>query len=241
LTFQGEEEKAMSMQKSKGNMYPWVTHTHAHLGGECPHRCVYCYVNNPRFGRPEKYKGELRLIEKEFQVKYGEGKTIFVENCNDLFANEVPEDFIRRIMAHCCEYPECAYVFQTKNPANYWKWLSSMPPKRIIGCTIETNRDMPEIGKTPSPSSRATAMNFLSPQRRFITIEPVLDFDVDILAEWIRRIDPEFVNLGADSKNRGLPEPPVEKILALVDVLKKYGIELREKHNLQRLIDNGKE
>jgi hypothetical protein len=74
--------------------------------------------------------------------------------------------------------------------------------------------------------------------RKFVTIEPVLDFDVDVLAEWIYRINPEFLNLGADSKNHNLPEPTVEKIHALVDELAKYGIELREKHNLGRLKDH---
>ena len=31
-----------------------------------------------------KYKGPLRLIEKELAVNYGTGKTIFIEHCNDL-------------------------------------------------------------------------------------------------------------------------------------------------------------
>jgi hypothetical protein len=71
--------------------------------------------------------------------------------------------------------------------------------------------------------------------RKFITIEPVMDFDVDVLASWIDRIRPEFLNLGADSKNHNLPEPTIDKINALVTKLKEYGIEVREKHNLQRL------
>ena len=62
-----------------------------------------------------------------------------------------------------------------------------------------------------------------------------LDFDVDILANWIAQIKPEFLNLGADSKHHNLPEPTAEKIHALVAKLKEYGIELREKHNLKRL------
>jgi DNA repair photolyase len=59
----------MSLKKSNGNMYPWVTHTHAHLGGECPHRCAYCYVDNPRFGRPAKYTGALRLSALRIEVR----------------------------------------------------------------------------------------------------------------------------------------------------------------------------
>jgi hypothetical protein len=63
-----------------------------------------------------------------------------------------------------------------------------------------------------------------------------MDFDVDIMAEWIDMIKPKFLNLGADSKKHNLPEPTVEKIHALVAKLKEYGIELREKHNLARLM-----
>jgi len=64
----------------------------------------------------------------------------------------------------------------------------------------------------------------------------VLDFDVDELASMIATVNPEFLNLGADSKGHGLPEPTVDKIHQLVDKLHEYGIELREKHNLQRLM-----
>ena len=69
----------------------------------------------------------------------------------------------------------------------------------------------------------------------FITIEPVLDFDVDVLSKWIIDIKPDFINLGADSKNHNLDEPSIEKIEALVAALHEGGVELREKHNLQRL------
>ena len=224
----------MALKKSKGNMYSWVSHTHSHLGGICPHKCIYCYVDNPRFGRPVKYQGELRLIEDEFKVKYGSGRVIFIENCNDLFADAVPQKFITRILNHCKEYPDNTYVFQTKNPDNYLQWLSQMPKSYILGCTIETNRDIPNISKAPKPVDRARAMTCL-PGRKFITVEPCLAFDVDILADWIRRINPEFLNLGADSKSRNLPEPTVADIMALVAKLKEYGIELREKHNLARL------
>jgi len=215
-------------------MYPWVTHMHAHLGGECPHECVYCYVDNPRFGRPDRYKGALRLIDGELKVKYGSGKTIFIEHMNDLFAATVPQHFINRIIMHCLEWPENTYVFQTKNPERYLTMDALFPENSIFGTTIETNRIINGISTAPLPERRLWAMEELT-GRKFVTIEPVLDFDVDILAGWIDRIRPEFLNLGADSKERDLPEPTVEKIMALVSKLEEYGIELREKHNLSRL------
>jgi len=224
----------MALKKSKGNMYPWVTHMHSHLGGECPHRCIYCYVENPRFGRPDRYKGDLRLIEKEFETNYGIGKTIFIEHMNDMLAAEVPQEFVNKIVLHCLKWPENIYVFQTKNPARFLTMDALFPDGSIFGTTIETNRNIPGISKAPAVEDRMLAMEKLS-GRKFVTIEPVLDFDVDILAGWIDRIRPEFLNLGADSKENDLPEPTVEKIMALVDKLAEYGIELREKHNLSRL------
>jgi len=225
----------MPLQKSKGQMYPWVTHTHCHLGGECPHKCVYCYVDHFPFGRPRKYQGELRLIEKEFSVNYGSGKTIFIENCNDLFAFAVYPNIINGVLEHCCMWPENEYVFQTKNPDRYHGTYQPFPPKSIRGCTIETNRDYHNISRAPGQMERYYAMRKMS-GRKFITIEPIIDFDVDVLSAWMDIIRPEFVNIGADSKGHNLPEPTPDKIRGLISKLNEYGIEIREKHNLERIL-----
>jgi DNA repair photolyase len=227
----------MTMKKSDGNMYTWVTHTHAHLGGECPHKCSYCYVDNPRFGRAPRYTGELRLIEDEFKVNYGSGNSIFIENCNDLFAREVPDAFIRRIMAHCNTWPDNTYVFQTKNPCRILGFENWFPVKSIFGTTIETNRDAG--GNAPKTFDRFMAMSDVKKAgfKIFVTIEPILDHDVDELADWMIKLKPDFLNIGADSKGHGLVEPTKEKILALVEKLRKNGIEVREKHNLGRILE----
>jgi DNA repair photolyase len=229
--------------KSGSNMYEWISHCHAHLGGECSHKCKYCYVDNPIGGRPEKFTGKVRLLEDEFKVNYGEGKTIFIEHMNDLFAKDVALEDIKRVLRHCKEYPKNTYMFQTKNPARFFEVMDSFPINTILGITIETNRVIEGISEAPTPYERYMGMwnvpkttpMFSYPIKTFVTIEPVLDFDVDIFAKWIGEIKPDFINLGADSKNHNLPEPTVEKIMAFVEELKKYGIELREKHNLQRL------
>jgi DNA repair photolyase len=220
-------------------MYPWVTHTHTHLAGECPHKCSYCYVQAMAKHYPslkEKYSGPIRLIEKEFEVKYGTGKTIFIENCNDLFADDTPTGFIETIIDHCNQYPDNTYVFQTKNPYRMRYFLSDLPESCILGTTIETNRDTKKtIGNAPNPSNRMFFFKEIKAFRKFVTIEPILDFDIDILSAWMDQIRPEFINIGADSKNHGLPEPSIDKVMELVGKLKKYGIEVREKRNLDRL------
>jgi protein gp37 len=216
-------------------MYAWVTHTHSHIGGECQHKCVYCYVENLRFGRPAKYQGEIRLIEKELGVKYGRGKSIFIENCNDMFADSIPDSFIEEIINHCRKWPENTYIFQTKNPARLLQWIPKMEFKCVAGTTIETNRDTSPFSRAPAPFERKQAMAQIHDVRKFVTIEPIMDFDVDALLEWMIEIRPDFINIGADSKKCNLPEPSWAKCSKLIAGLKAQGIEVKMKSNLSRL------
>ncbi len=232
----------MSVKKSAGNMYPWVTHTHSHLAGVCPHGCSYCYVQamGQRFpSMKARATGPLRLLEAEFSVQYGEGRTIFVEHLNDLFAEAVPAEFIERILEHCRAWPENTYVFQTKNPERYWEFMEKIPAGSLLGTTIETNRPLPKDirGDAPQPLARWSDMMEL-PARfgRFVTVEPILDFTVVTLVCWLIELGPDFVNIGADSKGHGLPEPSPEKIRALLAKLKSVGIDVRVKDNLHRLL-----
>jgi DNA repair photolyase len=233
----------MPLKKSSGNMYPWVTHMHSHLVGRCPHECIYCYVQAmaARFKEvAARYSGPVELIEDELRVAYGTGRTIFIEHMGDLFAKDVPSAFIVRILAHCAAWPRNTYVFQTKNPRRYLAYIDEIPAGSLLGTTIETNRDLPGVSKAPEPFERFDAMTLipLPKFRTFVTVEPILKFDRARLRRWLSIIGPEFVNIGADSKSHGLPEPTAAEVAALIAALKKCGIEVREKHNLQRLIES---
>jgi DNA repair photolyase len=231
----------MPLKESHGNMYDWVTHMHSHLGGECPHRCYYCYVQrNPR-GVSGRYQGEVRLIREELGVNYGTGRTIFIEHMNDMFAEGIKEEWIRDIFGHCNQYKNNIYVFQTKNPNRAYKFIDYFPERFLIGTTIETNRDVKET-KAPRPIERFLGIrkfleldSYKDKANIFITIEPIMDFDVDILFFWILELRPSFVNIGADSKNTGLIEPPPNKIERLIKLLKEKNITIKKKTNLQRL------
>jgi len=229
----------MALTKSKGNMYSWVTHTHTHLGGACSHACIYCYVQAmaQRFpAMKAKYSGPVRLIEKELDVDYGSGKTIFIDHLNDLFAEDVSVADIHWVLGHTYDYPDNTYVFQTKNPENVLPFLDCLPPHCMIGTTIETNRIYPDISTAPTPEDRYNAMRKLPKSiKTFVTIEPILNFDLEVLAGWMKLLRPSFVNIGADSKNHGLPEPTMEKVGELIVSLQQSGIEIREKSNLERL------
>jgi len=230
----------MPLSKSTGNMYPWVTHMHTHLAGECPHKCKYCYVQSPPASWGGRYKGPIRLVEKEFDVKYPIGSTVFIEHCTDLFT--APRHMIYAVLGHCSAYPGNAYVFQTKRPEGYLACLGALPnapvpTKSILGCTIETNRLMLDISNAPAAAVRAIDMMTLAKlgYETFITIEPILAFDLDDFVAMIVGAKPGFVNIGADSKKHGLEEPTKEEVLELARQLGAAGIEVRAKRNLDRL------
>jgi len=231
----------MPLKKSVGNMYDWVTHTHSHLGGECPHKCSYCYVQKNRFGVSPRYQGHVRLIEDEFKVNYGSGKTIFIEHMNDLFAqrdnDEVMDEQISKVLIHCEEYPDNKYVFQTKNPLVALAYLTAHHINNyMIGTTIESNRHYPQMGNAPSIELRRGGMMAFGKIETFVTIEPIMDFDVSHLVAILKDINPLFVNIGADSKGCHLPEPTPAKVKEFVAKLQEAGIVIRKKNNLGRML-----
>jgi DNA repair photolyase len=226
----------MGLKISRGNMYDWVTHMHTHLGGECPHKCKYCYVQRNRFGVSPRYQGEPRFISYELKTNYGKDKTIFIEHMNDMFAEGIKDEWTKDILSHCCQYPKNDYVFQTKNPKRASTLKKHFPPEFIIGTTIESNRVYENMSTAPEPEKRYEGLMEFEGCEGFITVEPILDFDVDILLGWIVDVNPSFVNIGADSKGCGLPEPPIYKINKLVEGLRKNDITIKKKVNLKRLI-----
>lgn len=227
----------MALNKSRGNMYGWVTHTHSHLRGRCPHGCSYCYVQaHERRWHSGAFAGPLRLEEKELRVNYGAGRTIFVEHQNDLFAEAVPSEWINAILDHCAAYPRNSYVLQTKNPGRIIRRQPQLPPPYMLGVTVETNRYCPEImGQSPPPQERLTVCRKMCVD--FITIEPIMAFDLKAFVSLIRDCNPRWVNIGADSKGHHLPEPTAAEVAALVARLDALGIEVREKRNLGRLME----
>lgn len=74
----------MALTKSRGNMYPFVTHTWNAIKRICFHDCPYCYM--------KKFDGLLpiRFDPKELEVNLGNGNFIFVGSGTDAWAFDVP-------------------------------------------------------------------------------------------------------------------------------------------------------
>ncbi|KXB04743.1 hypothetical protein AKJ48_01605 [candidate division MSBL1 archaeon SCGC-AAA261O19] len=224
----------MSLNKTNGNMYPWVTHTWNPLAGRCQHGCRYCYMKKGFLGNLEKYKGKVELVEEELNTNLGSDKTIFVGSAIDLFGDWVPESAIRKILSSCGEFSN-TYLFQSKNPARFTNFLDLLPESTILGTTLETNREY-NISQAPEPPQRYQDFLAIDWPRKMISIEPIMDFDLDKFVKWIKRIDLEFVSIGADSKNNGLREPSSDKVRNMIKKVQEF-TEIRAKKNLNRLLD----
>lgn len=208
-------------------MYDWITHTWNPIKGRCPHQCPYCYMK--RFP-----VGDLRLDEKELKVNLGEGNTIFVGSSTDMWANEVDSSWIEEVLFYC-EGFDNKYVFQSKNPARFLASLDYLQGS-IFGTTIETNRiSIFSGGDYPAHRARWLRDVWEENHNTFVTIEPIMDFDLTELVRFIEHCKPEFVNIGADSGHNNLPEPSADKIRQLITELEKFTI-VKQKSNLARLL-----
>jgi len=220
----------MGLNKQRGNMYPFVTHTWNAIKGKCPHNCSYCYMK--RFSQPE-----LHFDEAELKTNLGTGNFIFVGSSCDAWANSILDEWIDQMLEQCRLYPQNTYLFQSKNPARIGYWYGDLPPKTILGTTIETCQTIDDFGKAPRPRARFEAMLDLSTGRHplMVSMEPIMDFDLETLVDWLRAISPKFVSIGADSGNNHLPEPSSGELKDLIEALKEI-TEIKLKNNLNRLL-----
>jgi len=217
----------MGLNKTKGNMYDFIDYTFNICKGSCIHDCKYCYMKR------WKSLNTVRFDEKELKTDLGSGNIIFVGSSTDMFAPNIPNDWIIRILNYLKEFDN-RYFFQTKNPAKFRRFLKFMP--RYIFCTtLESNRHYPDIMRQSPDINKRVFFTKKIKAPIFITIEPLLDFDLQEFLMTLKSINPVQVNIGADSGGHKLPEPPKEKILKLIEGLEKF-TKVNQKSNLKRLL-----
>jgi len=202
----------MVLNKQKGNMYGFVTHTWNPIKGKCSHDCSYCYM------KVWKQK-PIHLVEKELKDNLSQDNFIFVGSSTDMFAEDVPSEWIQKVLSHCNKYPNNKYLLQTKNTKRFGEFVGSYPFNSILGTTLESNRSYIQFSKSPDIGERISYMKW---DNTMVTIEPIMDFDLIPFIQIIKQIKPKWVNVGADSKGHHLPEPSKEQVLLLIKELKKF-------------------
>ena len=126
----------MSLNIKNGDMYKFIDYTWNPIKGKCLHDCSYCYMKTiPQYQH-------LILAENEFKTDLGNGNRIFIGSSTDVFAEDVPSEWIVRILDYCyqnhnTENPN-AYLLQSKNPKRFLEFINHPIMERVIFCTNTT-------------------------------------------------------------------------------------------------------
>ncbi len=134
-------------------------------------------------------------------------------------------------------FPDTRFLLQSKAPRVFLNQLVIIPNNVYLGTTIETNRfaGYSDWSRAPNPRFRYEDMVNLGGPHLLISIEPVMDFDVDMLVKWLNMIRPAIIFIGADNYHAGLPEPSWDRVQELLVELRKFVPTVVEKQGLERL------
>lgn len=223
---------------TKSRMFPFITMTWNPLGGYCPHMCGYCWSMGEKGlvlkYNMKKYKGKIRIIEKELKRKFNDGDFVFVQDMSDLLADEVPKKYILTVISVIMANPQATFLLLTKNPKRYFEF--TFPENTVLGVTIESDINYPDISKAPPQSERVLLVQHLSDVLEdasvkldlFISIEPIMHFTLRFIDD-IKYINPWAVAVGYDNYNNSLLEPSLSKTEKLINELEKVGIKVFRK------------
>ena len=125
------------------------------------------------------------------------------------------------------------FFVQSKNPSCLKQYLNLLPDNTFLLTTLETNRDKDydKVSKAPKPSQRYKDFLSLQWDKKIVTVEPIMDFDLDQFSKMIISINPNSVFIGYNSHPKKVPlqEPTWDKFRALWKVLRRNGMRVLPK------------
>ena len=216
--------------EKKNNMYKLSVEQWSPFAG-CKHDCIYCKSsfqrqlkrwakkNCPGCYEFTPHTHPERLDQSLPRTKYMQ----FIFTCSSGDIAFCSTEYLERIIARIQSEPDKTFLIQSKDPCTFNRVI--FPKNVILGTTLETNRgDLSEgISKAPKPSQRYKDFVKINHPLKMVTIEPVIDFDLYVMIDWVENINPCMVWLGYDSGKNKLPEPKLEKVKNLHWELAKKG------------------
>jgi len=202
----------------------------------CRHECVYCrssfqaqmkrQLHNCKLCYDYVPHAHLERLKKA-PPKTRDGEFIFFPSSGDpAFASK--EEW-KKAIEFCEKWSDRTFLIQSKNPEVFYDY--KFPDNVILGITLETDRRLyytpslfdsyERISKAPTPIFRVNDLRSSGHKRRFVTVEPILQFG-ESLIHWIYRINPEFVYVGYDNHKCHLPEPKLADTKALIKQLEEF-------------------
>lgn len=201
----------------------------------CNFNCSYCWARKLAETKLKASypNGFLPMFHPErLKVKFQPDDFVFVCSMGDISFASL--EVMNRVTATIKNYPATSFLFCSKAPS-FLRAGRFLEPNIYLGTTIETNRYY-RVSNAPTPEERYSAVREIVNPHKFLSIEPVMDFDFIEFSNWIYDINPEIVEIGADNYKNNLPEPSGDKVLKLIEVLTLHGVNVVQKQGLERLL-----
>ena len=217
-------------------MFNIVTATWNPISG-CLYNCNYCWAKDlatTKLKNSKRYSSGFKpsLNKNEFTSRFAKGDLIFVSDMGDMFGNFTPTKWIVQVLNHIGQFSEADFLFMTKNPDRYLELLPQIPKNAILGATIETTSDeivqTDKLSHAPLPSERYKAMKTLEWDRKIVSIEPIVDFNLNKFAEWMEDINPFIIYVGYDNYSHKLREPTLKQTTELLNKLSETSLVIRK-------------
>jgi hypothetical protein len=226
---QAPQTPVLNMYKENAKSINWFV--------GCEHDCVYCKPSFQRQMRRQKKRciacfnyrphSHLERLLKPPPTTLGKDFVFFPSSGDPAFATDKEW---QRAIDYTREYPKTTFLIQSKDPAFFLP--HKFPDNVILGTTVETDllgfhieksdfHYYVETSKATYPIHRIKALLTVIHPRKFVTVEPILDFG-GYFADLLRMVKPEFIYVGYDNHGCKLPEPELARTLALIEQLKKF-------------------
>jgi len=220
-----------------GRMYENTKSWNPYVGCDFDPTCIYCKVSFQAIMKrqpcelcqqykPHEHPDRLDSIPTGYPI-------VFICACGDI--SWAHPDFVKEMLVavriHQREHGKRqTFYLQSKNPECFRDCLHYLNDSFVLVTTLETNRDegYDKISGAPPPTLRWRRFMALEYKRKIVTVEPVMDFDLEPFLKMILDTKCEKVYIGYNSRPSQvhLPEPPIEKVLALARGIREAGIEV---------------
>lgn len=204
----------------------------------CKFECTYCCARSQaltRLKHSPRYRNgfEPHFVKEELSKTFKPGEFIMVPFMGDIaFASR---DEVKLILLRMLRFPETNFLFCSKNPGAFTKWgIYELPRNLYLGTTLESNRDY-RVSKAPPPLLRVKDLAKIDWPKKFVSIEPIMDFDLEIFVSWLHWLKPAIIEVGADNYHSHLQEPSGSKVASLLEHLRDICPTVVEKKGLERL------